>query len=106
MAAIGDDIAIRPSSGARSSTYSQLAIWQSRRECCARSDLSDRMIYNWRRQDRIDGGLQPGVSTAENAESARPTADRRVASQARDQVTGDQALKDAPSPKIGTRPLK
>jgi len=23
-------------------------------------DLSDQTIYNWRRQDRIDGGLQPG----------------------------------------------
>ncbi|MEP6816172.1 MAG: transposase [Marmoricola sp.] len=31
-------------------------------------DLSDQPIYNWRRQDRIDRGLQPGLSTAENAE--------------------------------------
>ncbi len=23
-------------------------------------DLSDQTIYNWRRQDRIDRGLQPG----------------------------------------------
>ncbi len=30
-------------------------------------DISDQTIYNWRRQDRIDRGLQPGLSTAENA---------------------------------------
>jgi transposase len=31
-------------------------------------DISDQRIYNWRRQDRIDRGLQPGLSTVENAE--------------------------------------
>lgn len=31
-------------------------------------DLSDQTIYNWRRQDRIDRGLTPGLSTAENSE--------------------------------------
>ena len=39
-------------------------------------DLSDQTIYNWRRQDRIDRGLQPGLSTAENAELAK--ARRRI----------------------------
>ena len=33
-------------------------------------DLSDQTIYNWRRQDRIDRGLQPGLSTRESAELA------------------------------------
>ncbi len=36
-------------------------------------DLSDQTIYNWRRQDRIDRGLQHGLSTAENAaDGTRP----------------------------------
>ena len=67
-------------------------------------DLSDQTIYNWRRQDRIDRGLQPGVSTVENAELAK----------AREQIAELQAeleisrraielLKEATSPKGGTR---
>ena len=31
-------------------------------------ELSDQTIYNWRRQDRIDRGLQPGLTTAEKTE--------------------------------------
>lgn len=34
-------------------------------------EISDQTIYGWRRQDRIDRGLQPGLSTAENAELAK-----------------------------------
>ncbi|WP_460807412.1 transposase [Nocardioides salsibiostraticola] len=33
-------------------------------------DISDQVIYNWRRQGRIDRGIQPGVNTTENAELA------------------------------------
>ena len=40
-------------------------------------EISDQTIYGWRRQDRIDGGLQPGLSTAENAELAK--AKKRIA---------------------------
>ena len=32
--------------------------------------ISDQTIYNWRRQDRIDRGLEPGLSSAEKAELA------------------------------------
>jgi transposase-like protein len=31
-------------------------------------DLSDQTIYNWRRQDRVDRGLQPGLSSTEHGE--------------------------------------
>jgi transposase-like protein len=31
-------------------------------------DLSDQTIYTWRRQDRIDRGVQPGLTTAEKTE--------------------------------------
>ncbi len=40
-------------------------------------DVSDQTIYNWRRQDRIDRGLQPGLSTAEKSELAE--AKKRIA---------------------------
>lgn len=32
--------------------------------------ISDQTIYNWRRQDRIDRGLEPGLSSGERAELA------------------------------------
>ena len=31
-------------------------------------EISSQTIYNWRRQDRIDQGLEPGLSSAEHAE--------------------------------------
>ena len=40
-------------------------------------EVSEQTIYNWRRQDRIDRGLLPGLTTAENAELA--AAKRRIA---------------------------
>lgn len=39
--------------------------------------ISAQSIYVWRRQDRIDRGLEPGLSSAENAELA--AAKRRIA---------------------------
>jgi transposase len=38
--------------------------------------ISDQSIYTWRRQDRIDRGLLPGLSSAERAELA--VAKRRI----------------------------
>jgi len=31
-------------------------------------EISEQSIYSWRRQDRIDRGLEPGVSSGEHAE--------------------------------------
>jgi transposase len=39
-------------------------------------DISDQSICNWRRQDRIDRGETPGLSTAEKGELA--TANKRI----------------------------
>ncbi len=39
--------------------------------------ISAESIYTWRRQDRIDKGLQPGLSSAEKAELT--AAKRRIA---------------------------
>lgn len=70
-------------------------------------DLSDQTIYNWRRQDRIDRGLQPGRSTAENAELA--TAKKRISELEADLAISRRAmelLKEESSPKGGTRPSR
>ena len=39
--------------------------------------ISDQSIYSWRRQDRIDRGLEPGLTSPEKAELA--AARRRIA---------------------------
>jgi transposase-like protein len=39
--------------------------------------ISDQSIYTWRRQDRIDRGLEPGLTSSETAELA--AAKRRIA---------------------------
>ena len=39
--------------------------------------ISDQTIYSWRRQDRIDRGLEPGLSSGEKAELI--AAKRRIA---------------------------
>jgi transposase len=39
--------------------------------------ISDQSIYSWRRQDRIDRGLEPGLTSSEKAELA--VAKRRIA---------------------------
>jgi transposase-like protein len=40
-------------------------------------DISTQTIYTWRRQDRIDRGLEPGLTSGEKAELA--AAKRRIA---------------------------
>lgn len=70
-------------------------------------DLSDQTIYNWRRQDRIDRGLQPGLSTAENAELAK--AKKRISELETELAVSRRAmelLKEQTSPKGGTRPSR
>jgi transposase len=39
--------------------------------------ISDQSIYTWRRQDRIDHGVEPGLTSAEKGELA--AAKRRIA---------------------------
>ncbi len=67
-------------------------------------DVSDQTIYNWRRQDRIDRGLQPGLSTAEKSELAE--AKKRIAELETELAIAQRAvdlLKEESSPKAGTR---
>jgi len=67
-------------------------------------EISDQTIYSWRRQDRIDRGLQTGLSTAENAELAK--AKKRIAELETELEISRRAielLKEETSPKGGTR---
>jgi transposase len=70
-------------------------------------DLSDQTIYNWRRQDRIDRGLQPGRTTQENAELA--AAKKRIAELEAELAVSRRSmelLKEQTGPKGGTRPSR
>jgi hypothetical protein len=70
-----DDAGIHPSSAARSWTWSRLA---DRSPGFAQAlGISDQSIYTWRRQDRIDRGLEPGLTSGEKAELV--AAKRRIA---------------------------
>lgn len=67
-------------------------------------DVSDQTIYNWRRQDRIDRGIQPGLTTAEKAELS--AAKKRIAELETELKVARRAvdvLKEQTSPKVGTR---
>lgn len=100
-----DDRATRRSSEARFSTCSQLgAASQVSR---TRLDVSDQTIYNWRRQDRIDRGETPGLSSAEKGELA--TAKRRIRELETELAISRRAvelLKEETSPKVVTRRSK
>lgn len=65
--------------------------------------INGKTIYNWRRQDRIDNGLEPGLTTAEKAELGRlgkPIAEfdaelavHRRATELLKKVTGPKAVR-------------
>ena len=66
--------------------------------------ISDQTIYAWRRQDRIDRGEIPGLSTAENAELR--AAKKRIAElelQLAVTTKAVEVLKADTSPKGATR---
>lgn len=67
--------------------------------------ISDQTIYNWRRQDRIDRGLEAGLSSTERAELA--AAKKRIR-ELEDEVAihrrATELLKGETSPKGGSRP--
>ena len=71
----GDDRATRPSFGAR--WLDRLAEGRSVASVAHDLDVSDQTIYNWRRQVRIDRGIEPGLTMAEKGELA--AAKKRIA---------------------------
>ncbi len=67
-------------------------------------DVSDQTIYNWRRQDRIDRGIEPGLTTAEKGELA--AAKKRIAELETDLAIAQRAvdlLTEETTPKGDTR---
>lgn len=67
--------------------------------------VSEQAIYGWRRQERIDRGLEVGVSTLERAELA--AAKRRIRELEAELAVHRRAaelLKEAADPKVGSRP--
>ena len=70
-------------------------------------DVSDQTIYNWRRQDRIDRGEQPGLTTAEKGKLA--AAKKHIADLETELEISRRAvdlLREEASPKGGTRRSK
>ena len=69
--------------------------------------ISDQTVYNWRRQDRIDRGLDAGLSSVERAELLQ--ARRRIRELEAELAVHRKAaelLKATTSPKGGSRPSK
>jgi transposase len=70
-------------------------------------DVSDQTIYSWRKQDRIDRGLVPGLSTKEAGELA--VARERISELENELAVAQRAvdlLKEQTSPNGGTRRSK
>lgn len=69
--------------------------------------ISGQSIYTWRRQDRIDKGLESGLTSGEKAELV--AARRRIAELETELEVARRAaelLKEATRPKRGTRPSR
>ena len=67
--------------------------------------VSEQAIYGWRRQEQIDRGLEPGLSTVEQAELA--AAKRRIHELEAELAVHRRAaelLKESSVPKVGSRP--
>jgi transposase-like protein len=67
--------------------------------------ISDQTIYNWRRQDRIDRGVEPGLSTGERAElAAAKKRIRELEAEVAVHRRATELLKSDAPPKGGSRP--
>ena len=67
--------------------------------------ISEQTIYGWRRQEQIDRGLEPGLSTVEKAELA--AAKRRIHELQAELAVHRRAaelLKETTNPKVASRP--
>ena len=67
--------------------------------------VSEQAIYGWRRQEQIDCGLEPGLSTGEKGELA--AAKRRIRELEAELAVHRRAaelLKESADPKGGSRP--
>jgi transposase-like protein len=78
-----------------------------RKVCDVAKDLgiSDQTVYNWRRQDKIDKGIESGVTTEESTKLR--AAKKKIAALETELAIHRRAselLKERHDPKVGTRP--
>lgn len=67
-------------------------------------DVSQQTIYNWRRQDLIDRGLEPGTTTTDNqALAAANKRIRELETELEIARRSVEVLKETTDPKGGTR---
>ena len=69
--------------------------------------ISTQSIYTWRRQDRIDRGLEPGLTSAEKSELA--VAKRRISeleTELRATRRAMELVREVVPPKAGSRRLR
>ncbi len=70
-------------------------------------EISDQSIYSWRRQDRIDRGLVPGLTSAEKAELI--AARKRIVDLETESKTARRAMelvREVVPPQGGSRPSR
>jgi transposase len=68
-------------------------------------DISDQAVYNWRRQERIDRGLEAGLTSGERAElQAARRRIRELEAELAIHRKAAELLKGTTSPKGGARP--
>jgi transposase-like protein len=84
-------------------------IASGRKVCDVARDLgiSDQTVYNWRRQDRVDRGVEKGVTTAESAKLK--AAKKKIAALEAELAIHRRAaelLKERTDPKVGSRPSR
>jgi transposase len=67
--------------------------------------VSEQAIYGWRRQEQVDRGLEPGLSSVENAElAAAKLRIRALEAELAVHRRAAELLKENHDPKVGSRP--
>ena len=75
------------------------------REVARDLGVSEQTIYTWRRQDRIDRGLGPGLSSEETAElMAARRRIRELETEVAIHRRATELLAERTDPKVGSRP--
>jgi transposase-like protein len=67
--------------------------------------ISDQTVYNWRRQDRVDRGVEVGLTTTERTElAAARNKIRKLEAELAVHRRASELLKESKDPKGGSRP--
>ena len=69
--------------------------------------ISEQTVYGWRRQERMDQGIEPGLTSAERAElAAAPRRIRELETELAIHRKAAELLKGTTSPKGDSRPSR